>query len=138
MKGLAVAERASRLGVSRVVALAEGYLRALVYEVPPMHIVGHSLDVANIRRVCPEPHALADVDAFPSGPAYVAAIRIRRVLRVIGTDAAAPRAAAAASMGVHATAGNPKHAEGGILASADASAVALALGKEIFLIYIYL
>ena len=137
MKGLAVAERASRLGVSRVVALAEGYLRALVYEVPPMHIDGHILDVANIRRIGPKSHARANVDALPACPAYVAVIVCAMVF-VVGTDAAAPRAAVAASMSVHATAGNSKYAEGGILASADASAVALALGKEIFLIYIYL
>ena len=45
---------------------------------------------------------------------------------VVGTDAAAPRTAVAASMSVHTTAGDSKHAEGGILSTANTSAVALA------------
>ena len=106
-----------------VVALAESNLRTLVYEVPPVFGVVHILDVSNIWRVGPEPHARTDVDALPSCPAYVAAILM---FRVVGTDATAPRAAVAASMSVYTTAENPEHAEGGILASTDASAVALA------------
>ena len=125
LKGLAVAERTRSLGVARMVAFAEGNLWALVYVVPPGLVVGHILDVANIRRIGPKSHALADVDALPACPAYVAVI-VCAMAFVIGTDAAAPRTAVAASMSVHTTAGNSKHAEGGILATANTSAVALA------------
>ena len=105
-----------------MVAHSESHLWALVYVVPPTLIVGHILDVANIWRVGPKSHALADVDALPACPAYLAAILM---FRVVGTDAAAPRTAVAAGMSVHTTAGDSKHAEGGILTSADANAVAL-------------
>ena len=50
---------------------------------------------------------------------------------MVGTDAAAPVAAVGASLSLHATARNTKYAEGGILASADACTVALALGKDL-------
>ena len=125
LKGLAVAERTRSLVVSRMVTFAEGNLWALVYVVPPGLVVGHILDVSNIWRVGPEPHARANVDALPACPAYVAVI-VCAMAFVIGTDAAAPRTAVAASMSVHTTAGDSKYAEGGILASADASAIALA------------
>jgi len=125
LKGLAVAERTRSLGVARMVAHVKGNLWALVYVVPPGEVVGHSLNRTNIWRVSPEPHALGDVDALPAGPAYVAVIVCAMVF-VVGTDAAAPGAAVAASMSVHTTAGDSKHAEGGILATANTSAVALA------------
>ena len=125
LKGLAVAERTRSLGVARMVAHVKGNLWALVYVVPPGEVVGHILDATNIWRIGPEPHARANVDALPAGPAYVAVIVCAMVF-VIGTDAAAPRTAVAASMSVHTTAGNSKHAEGGILATANTSAVALA------------
>ena len=96
-----------------VVAFSEGNLRTLVNEVPPVLGIVHVLDDADTWRVGPESHARADVYALPAGPAYMASVLM---FRVVGTDAAAPRAAVAASMSVHTTARNPKHAEGGILA----------------------
>ena len=104
LNGLAVAERTRSLGVARMVAHVEGGLRALVYVVPPGEVVGHSLHVGAIKwRVSPEPHALADVDTLPAGPAYVAVIVCAMVF-VVGTDAAASRTAVAASLSFHITA----------------------------------
>ena len=45
LKGRTVAERARSLGVAGMVALAEGYLRTSMNEVPPTEVVGHILDV---------------------------------------------------------------------------------------------
>jgi len=50
---------------------------------------------------------------------------------MVGTDGAAPGAAVAAGMRIHATAGNRDQTAGGILAGADARAIALALGPHL-------
>ena len=95
-----------------------------------MEVDGHILSMAYICRVGGEPHALGDIDAIISVPARVT-YRAGAMTFMVGTEGAAPRTAVAPSTSFHATAANRDQAAGSFLAGSDASAIALALGKDI-------